>query len=121
MPEPIDPISWLEEAIFRLKDIKNRWHIADVHRIVAEVRNEILRPLLAELKRQESGIPVLQPITTRVRKLTEPELLDSAARALVNDEPVLATPAEIAEAMLAIVHAALALARGEEKKAQDGL
>ena len=53
MSDPIDPITYLDEALFRLRNIEDRWHVSDVHRIVAEVRDEILRPALLELQRRE--------------------------------------------------------------------
>ena len=90
MTDEIDPIAHLEEAIFRLRNIEDRWHVSDVHRIAVDVRDEILRPALLELQRREVAkaldimatmevrqdpgvMPVLQQLGCKVRMANVPE------------------------------------------------
>ena len=74
MEDEIDPIAHLEDAIFRLRNIEDRWHVSDVHRIAVEVRDEILRPALLELQRRE----VAKAMESRVYQDAAAKLVERA-------------------------------------------
>lgn len=106
MAEQIDVESALADAIFDLDKIEDMWVIEDMHKLVAKVLGECLRPALAAVKANEKRIqaarellgvvlaideqatdeakrdpgvmPVLRALDCKVAKLTAPEFQQSS-------------------------------------------
>jgi hypothetical protein len=123
MANEIDPSTYIAEAIYRLEHSVTYAPECEVRDkqtdLIREVLAECLRPALAELERREKTATVpnetaasmrtLGPLMGVMRRKTyglpiveqseAAALLDSAALALVDGEPVLATEEEIREAL----------------------